>query len=126
MKNIFICLITITAIAFAGCKGNSSKKNTESNENQNVETKDYQNTNSEIKQPSYLLTATDLPQEVDLNQDISQLSLQESNLLSNYVFATHGLCFIDSDLYSYFSANTKWYANLIYALYYAGEKTARN
>ena len=58
---------------------------------------------------SYLVTNTELPQSVDLKQNINTLSLEELRLLKNYVYAVHGLYFMEADLNAYFNANTKWY-----------------
>lgn len=60
---------------------------------------------------------TDLPQQVDLKMNIDKLSLQDLRLLRNYVYAVHGLYFMEADLNAFFRANTKWYANLTDALW---------
>jgi hypothetical protein len=107
MKKTTLFLI-ITLIAFTGCK----KK---ANENNQEETA----TSIETTPPtqSFITTNTDLPQSIDLQQDISNLSLQDLRLLRNYPYALHGLYFMEADLNAFFKANTKWYESLVYKLW---------
>ncbi|MDH6305015.1 hypothetical protein M2459_001752 [Parabacteroides sp. PF5-5] len=65
----------------------------------------------------FLFSSEKLPQAVDLSQDISRFSFQELRLLLNYVYATHGLYFMEADLYAYFTTNTDWYEALTYELW---------
>jgi hypothetical protein len=57
----------------------------------------------------------ELPDTLDLNQDISKLSLQTLRLLHHFVYARHGKLFMEADLRGYFSAQTSWYDKLINA-----------
>ncbi len=70
---------------------------------------------------SSLLTDTVLPQSIDLKQDISHLSFQELRLLRSYPYAIHGYHFMEADINAFFSANTKWYNNLVNDIYWDAE-----
>ena len=70
---------------------------------------------------SSLLTDTVLPQFIDLKQDISHLSFQELRLLRSYPYAIHGYHFMEADINAFFSANTKWYNNLVNDIYWDAE-----
>lgn len=71
---------------------------------------------------SSLLTDTVLPQFIDLKQDISHLSFQELRLLRSYPYAIHGYHFMEADINTFFSANTKWYNNLVNDIYWDAEE----
>ena len=71
---------------------------------------------------SSLLTDTVLPQFIDLKQDISHLSFQELRLLRSYPYAIHGYHFMEADINAFFSANTKWYSNLVNDIYWDAEE----
>ena len=71
---------------------------------------------------SSLLTDTVLPQFIDLKQDISHLSFQELRLLLSYPYAIHGYHFMEADINAFFSANTKWYNNLVNDIYWDAEE----
>ena len=71
---------------------------------------------------SSLLTDTVLPQFIDLKQDISHLSFQELRLLRSYLYAIHGYHFMEADINAFFSANTKWYNNLVNDIYWDAEE----
>ena len=71
---------------------------------------------------SSLLTDTVLPQFIDLKQDISHLSFQELRLLRSYPYAILGYHFMEADINTFFSANTKWYNNLVNDIYWDAEE----
>lgn len=50
---------------------------------------------------------------IDLDQDVSMMSLQEVRLLKSALSARQGYCFMEADLRGYFSANTNWYDTLM-------------
>jgi len=52
---------------------------------------------------------------VDLEPNISKLSLSELRLLRSWVYAQYGYLFMESDLRGYFSANFKEYDSLMWA-----------
>ena len=71
---------------------------------------------------SSLLTDTVLPQSIDLKQDISHFSFQELRLLRSYPYAIYGYHFMEADINAFFSANTKWYNNLVNDIYWDAEE----
>lgn len=101
-----ILLFIIATTIFTSCK--QKTKETDSGEN-----------TSTVEAPiqSFLTTNTDLPQSIDLQQSIDNLSLQDLRLLRNYPYALHGLYFMEADLNAFFKANTKWYDDLVYKLW---------
>ena len=62
----------------------------------------------------FMLRDGDLPQSVDLSQDISHLGYHNLRLLKSYVYAVHGHWFMESDLNEFFSKHTKWYVSYCY------------
>lgn len=62
----------------------------------------------------FMFQSQSLPQSVDTNQDISNLSYQQLRLLRNYVYAIHGHWIMEGDVNRFFAANTDWYENLCY------------
>ena len=50
---------------------------------------------------------------VDLNQDLTKLSLQDLRLTKNALYARQGYCFMDADLRGYFTANLPTYDSLM-------------
>lgn len=70
---------------------------------------------------SLLLNDEYLPQEVDLNIDISQLSYQELRILRYYPYAIHGIWIKEGDINGFYSTRTKWYYDLCDSLYWGNE-----
>ena len=70
---------------------------------------------------SELLNGDELPQTVDLNMDISQLSYQELRLLRYYPYAIKGIWIKEGDINAFYSSRTKWYYNLCDSLYWGNE-----
>lgn len=109
MRNLSIVL-TLTVLFFAGCKNKQASQSDESTAPEQTVLK------AEPGQ-SFLLTETSLPDTVDLNMDISHLSLQELRILRHYPYAMHGMHIMEGDMNAYFSVNTKWYEALVYKLF---------
>lgn len=63
---------------------------------------------------SFLLTEKTLPKKVDLQTDISEMTYQELLLLKNYVYATHGLWFLDEEQNRFFTTKCDWYYDICY------------
>lgn len=112
MRKITLFLI-ITLAILSGCK----KKANETNSQETEITTETATGTTEAPAESFLTTDTELPQSVDLQQDISNFSLQDLRLLKNYPYALHGLYFMEADLNAFFRANTKWYESLVYKLW---------
>lgn len=63
---------------------------------------------------SFLLTEKTLPKKVDLQTDITEMTYQELLLLKNYVYATHGLWFLDEEQNRFFTKKCDWYYDTCY------------
>jgi hypothetical protein len=100
MKNLILLLILVS-VTFASC--NRKKQQNETQANSSVEV--------------FSLLNNHLPKEINLNQDISSLSLQELRLLHAYPYALRGLNFDEADIFAFFSANSDWYKDLVYQLW---------
>ncbi|MBO7418070.1 MAG: DUF3160 domain-containing protein [Bacteroidaceae bacterium] len=71
---------------------------------------------------SLLLTDDELPQSIDFNMDISQLSYQELRILRYYPYALHGIWIKEGDINGFFCSRTKWYYNLADSLYWGNDE----
>lgn len=58
---------------------------------------------------SFLMTDSILPEKIDLNMDISDMTMMELRLLRNYPYALKGLWFMEADVNGFFSAKSFWY-----------------
>ena len=105
-----VLLFIIATTIFTSCKKKATEANSETGTGVTIET-------TEAPVQSFLTTNTDLPESIDFQQDISNLSLQDLRLLRNYPYALHGLYFMEADLNAFFKANTKWYESLVYKLW---------
>ncbi|MCR4765679.1 MAG: DUF3160 domain-containing protein, partial [Bacteroidaceae bacterium] len=72
---------------------------------------------------SFLLTDEELPQSVDLNMDISQLSYQELRILRYYPYAIRGVWIKEGDINGFYCNRTKWYYDLADSLYWGNAST---
>lgn len=75
----------------------------------------------EISHPSYLLTDSLLPQHIDLQQNIENMSYQELRLLRSYPYALHGYWFTEGELNAFFTRQTDWYYELCDSLCFENE-----
>ena len=64
--------------------------------------------NVEFNPHSFLVTDSLLPREIDLNMDISDMTLMELRILRHYPYALKGVWFMEEDLNTFFSQKTKW------------------
>ena len=112
MKRLLLLSCTLILI-LCGCK----------NKNKNSSTASAQDT---VMTATSLLTDTVLPQSIDLKQDISRYSFQELRLLRSYPYAIHGYHFMEADINAFFSANTKWYNDLVWKLWDESEADGEN
>lgn len=107
MKRLLLFTCTLLLI-LCGCK-NKNKSN--------LTVPMSAQTDTVASATSRLLTDTVLPQSINLKQDISHLSFQELRLLRSYPYAIHGYHFMEADINAFFSANTKWYSDLVWSLW---------
>ena len=70
---------------------------------------------------SLLLNDDELPQSVDLDMDISQLSYQELRILRYYPYAIHGIWIKEGDINGFYCSRTKWYYDLCDSLFWGNE-----
>ncbi len=120
MKKSIIILISIILL---GCGGNE-KSNKNSVEKENV------NTASEVIEDSQELSlpiisgnkidVEQLNNDIDLEMDISNLSLSDIRILRNSFAARQGYCFMKADLRGVFST-TSWYDDIMEERYWAEE-----
>ena len=61
-----------------------------------------------------------LPRNIDLNQDISNVSYQGLRFLRNYVYALYGFWFKEDDMNGYFYGHAEWYPDLSYKWAFEG------
>lgn len=106
MKSRQFLSLTAMAIALLGCT--TSKPNTEQAAMESSLLPDS---------AFFMFQSTSLPQEIDLTQDISNLSYQQLRLLRNYVYAIHGHWILEGDVNRFFAANTNWYEDLCYQMF---------
>ncbi len=66
----------------------------------------------EIGKPSFLLTDSMLPKQINTEMDISHISYGELRLLRSYPYALRGFWFKEADINSFFCRRTDWYYDL--------------
>ena len=70
--------------------------------------------NVEFNPHSFLVTDSLLPKEIDLNMDISDMTMMELRLLRHYPYALKGVWFMEDDINTFFTKKTSWYQNRCY------------
>ena len=70
--------------------------------------------NVEFNPHSFLVTDSLLPKKIDLNMDISDMTMMELRLLRHYPYALKGVWFMEEDINMFFSKKTDWYEKLCY------------
>ena len=108
MKKVII-LYAMMLMAFAACKQQAGNAN-------------QQSIDTFYNPQSLLLTSDELPQSIDLNMDISQLSYQELRLLRYYPYAIRGVWIKEGDINGFYCNRTKWYYDLADSLYWGNEE----
>lgn len=78
-----------------------------------VEAADLENV--EFNPHSFLMTDSVLPEKLDLNVDISDMTMMELRLLHHYPYALKGLWSMESEINGFFSAKAPWYDERCYA-----------
>ena len=63
----------------------------------------------EFNPHSFLMTQDSLPDKVDLDVDIKDMTYQELRLLKNYVYATKGVWFMEGEVNAFFCNKCEWY-----------------
>ena len=68
----------------------------------------------EFNPHSFLMTQDSLPDKVDLNVDIKDMTYQELRLLKDYVYATKGVWFMEGEVNAFFCSKCDWYYSRCY------------
>ncbi|MCR4920827.1 MAG: DUF3160 domain-containing protein [Bacteroidaceae bacterium] len=63
---------------------------------------------------SFLITEKSLPKTVDLTTDISNMTYAELRLMKNYVYALHGMWFMEEEMNQFFQTKCDWYEATCY------------
>ena len=63
---------------------------------------------------SFLLTQKTLPKSVDLSTDISGMTYAELRLMKNYIYALHGMWFMEEEMNRFFQTKCDWYEPTCY------------
>lgn len=100
-----ICLVSTLLLIVVGCANNQqSSRDFKSDENVLTE-------KVEFNPHSFLVTSKRLPDKIDLDIDIDDMTMMELRLLRNYPFALKGLWFMESDVNQFFTKRSDWYYN---------------
>lgn len=95
-------------LLLAACKNTGSKPGVDPLANE--ELAEFQ----EFSPHSFLLTQDSLPDKVDLNVDIQDMTYQELRLLKDYVYATKGVWFLEAEVNAFFCNKCSWYYTRCY------------
>ncbi|MCR5158659.1 MAG: DUF3160 domain-containing protein [Prevotella sp.] len=95
-------------LLLAACKNTGSKPGADPLANE--ELAEFQ----EFSPHSFLLTQDSLPDKVDLNVDIQDMTYQELRLLKDYVYATKGVWFLEAEVNAFFCNKCSWYYTRCY------------
>ena len=113
MKRVSYFLGVLMLLTSCGRTGSKSGANTVNDESVEIDLED--GNLEEFNPHSFLLTEKKLPNTVNLQTDISDMTYQELLLLKNYVYATHGLWFLDEEQNRFFTNKCDWYYDTCYA-----------
>ena len=105
-KLIFLMLLAVNV--FTACK-------------QRTDSLSIENLKGIFNSHSLLFSDEELPQTVDINMDISQLSYQELRILRYYPYAIKGIWIKEGDINSFYCSRAKWYYQLCDSLYWGNE-----
>lgn len=99
MKKLFMMLFT--AVLVWSC-ANSGSVNSNLMENEEIVEVEY-------NPHSFLMTDSLLPEKIDLDMDISDMTMMELRLLRNYPYALKGVWFTEADINGFYQSKTMWY-----------------
>ncbi len=95
-------------LLLAACKNTGSKPGADPLANE--ELAEFQ----EFSPHSFLLTQDSLPDKIDLNVDIQDMTYQELRLLKDYLYATKGVWFLEAEVNAFFCNKCSWYYTRCY------------
>lgn len=98
MKKLFWIL---GVVALAGCAGNQQTEHRLMSDS-NVKPLEY-------NPHSFLVTSEKLPDSIDLDMNIDDMTMMELRLLRNYPYALKGMWLMEADLNTFFNEKSDWY-----------------
>ncbi len=99
MKKLFWIL---SLAALVGCADNRQAEQRFLSDSTDLEQVDY-------NPHSFLMTSEKLPETIDLDMDIDDMTMMELRLLRNYPYALKGMWFMEADLNQFFTEKSDWY-----------------
>lgn len=96
-----ILLLATTALLIASCSSTSKK--------QDIADDTIGTINVDYNPHSFLVTDSLLPERIDLNMDISDMTMMELRILRHYPYALRGVWFMEDDINQFFFNKTNWY-----------------
>ena len=101
-----ILLLATTALLIASCSSTSKK--------QDIADDNIGTINVDYNPHSFLVTDSLLPERIDLNMDISDMTMMELRILRHYPYALRGVWFMEDDINQFFYNKTSWYHDRCY------------
>ncbi len=101
MKKVFV--VSALMLVVAGCTNNKPVSRDFTSDAEVLTEK------VEFHPHSFLMTSKRLPDKIDLDMDIDDMTMMELRLLRNYPFALKGLWFMESDVNQFFQQKSDWY-----------------
>ena len=101
-----ILLLATTALLIASCSSTSKK--------QDIADDNIGTINVDYNPHSFLVTDSLLPDKIDLDMDISDMTMMELRILRHYPYALRGVWFMEDDISQFFCNKTSWYHDRCY------------
>lgn len=101
-----ILLLATTALLIASCSSTSKK--------QDIADDNIGTINVDYNPHSFLVTDSLLPDKIDLDMDISDMTMMELRILRHYPYALRGVWFMEDDINQFFCNKTRWYHDRCY------------
>ena len=108
-----ICYLFAVGLLLASCGKNASKSETGGTEQAMSESADL-TMPKDYAMKSFLITEKTLPKAVDLNTDITGMAYAELRIMKNYVYALHGMWFMEEEMNKFFQTKCNWYEETCY------------
>lgn len=118
MKKLFsLSALIVVGILFTACPSPKEKTSADAPQGEEVASA-FSEEEKAMNDSFFMLQDGNLPQSIDLKQDISHLNYQNLRLLRSYVYALHAHWFMEGDLNTFFSKHTDWYESLMAETWY--------
>ena len=113
MKRIYYLLAI--GIVLGSCGKQATKGNSDTPPTPAATDAGLSGDSSAYKMHSFLLTSKTLPKQVDLSTDISDMTYAELRVMKNYVYALHGMWFMEQEMNRFFQVKClDWYEQTCY------------